>query len=281
MLLLLLVAAAGGLWWQSAHPPELVSDAGEVDLGRLIAHARRCNDSYHDHATFRREYGDHIEVADFPVSGLRIYLDARPDRGEQWVMLRGTANLPNILDDVEFVGEEEHELGIQVHTGFHQSLEECLPWVVARLDRERPVWVTGHSLGGAVAVLLIATLEHRGFEDVSGVTFGQPKFTDARGAEKLARLDVIRVVHEADPVPMLPPVFVEVGEFGLYHHSGPEVLVRPDGRFTHLLRHLEDRLNVVAYWNDLRKIHVESHDMTKGYLPALRKAHAASLRAEE
>ncbi|MCF7731845.1 MAG: hypothetical protein K9N23_09160 [Akkermansiaceae bacterium] len=96
----------------------------------------------------------------------------------QWVVLRGTANLQNMVDDLEFVGRGEHELGINVHSGFAAALQECLPWMLQRLDKTRPTWVTVHSLGGAVAALLVATLDHRGFKEVSGITFGQPKFAE-------------------------------------------------------------------------------------------------------
>jgi hypothetical protein len=263
-------AVAVSLWCDHAPPP--AEDRAPIDLDRMIEFAQRCNDCYHDHETFKREYGPQVEVGEFPVSGLRIYLDSQAAPGPQWVILRGTANLPDVIKDLEFVGANEHELGIQVHAGFDQSLQECLPWVIQRLKRDRPVWVTGHSLGGAVAALLMATLEHRGFKEVAGVTFGQPKVTDARGVERLARLNLLRVVHEADPVPMLPPVFLEVGEIGIYHHSGAELLIRPDGKTAHLKRHPADRWNVRSYWADLRTINPIDHDMTKGYLPALKRA---------
>jgi hypothetical protein len=177
-LLLLTGAVAASLWF--GKTPQAVVDHTKIDLDRMIDSAQRCNDSYHDHETFRREYGPQVEIGEFPVSGLRICLDADPKEGPQWVILRGTANFTNVVEDLEFNGEDEHELGIPVHAGFDRSLQECLPWVIQRLDPERPVWVTGHSLGGAVAELLIATLENRGFKDVSGITFGQRKVTDTR-----------------------------------------------------------------------------------------------------
>ena len=67
------------------------------------------------------------------------------------------------------------------------------------------------------------------------------------GVEHLSHLNFLRVVHENNPVPMLPPVFVELGEIGIYHHSGSELLIRPDGRTTHLKRHLDNRLDVRSY----------------------------------
>lgn len=270
------LALAGFVWWGGRSPGGSASFQEMPDLDRVIAFAQRCNDCYHDHETFKREYGPHIECGEFPVSGLRIYYDANPRGEAQWVIIRGTANLPNVIEDLEFIGEGEHELGVRIHTGFDKSLQECLPWVLQRIDRDRPVWVTGHSLGGAVAELMIATLDKRGYPRISGMTFGQPKVTDARGAEVFSKLDLLRVVHNEDPVPMLPPVFLEIGEVGIYHHSGPELLVHPDGRFNCLIKHLEDRLNVKSYWNDLRNIHPTCHDMTKGYLPALKRAREES-----
>jgi hypothetical protein len=269
---IVLLAISYATWLWSGRSLQAAVDRSKIDLVRVIDFAQRCNDCYHDHETFKHEYGPQVELGEFPVSGLRIYLDVDSGSGPQWVILRGTANLPDVIEDFEFVGEDEHELGIQVHSGFNKSLQECLPWLIQRLDPDRAVWVAGHSLGGAVAELLMATLEHRGFKDVAGVTFGQPKVTDARGVKHLAHLKLLRVVHEDDPVPMMPPVFLELGEIGTYQHSGPELLIRPDGKTTHLLRHISDRLNIRSSWADLRKIKPIDHDMTKGYLPALKRA---------
>ena len=110
--------------WSSQSPQQAL-DYDALDLDRVIAFAQRCNDCYHDHETFKREYGTQVEVGEFPVSGLRIYLDADPKAAGQWVILRGTANLPDVIEDLEFVGGSEHELGIHVHTGFDKSLQEC------------------------------------------------------------------------------------------------------------------------------------------------------------
>ena len=191
---------------KSGGPSGIMDDYKDVRITQVIDFAERSNSAYHEEKDFRHEYGPHIEHGEFPASGLRVYLDHNPTGKAQWVVLRGTANMKNIVDDLEFFGRDEHELGINVHSGFDRSLQECLPWILQRLDKTRPIWITGHSLGGAVAALLVATLDHRGFQEVSAITFGQPKFTDAHGAAKLAHLKVLRIVHDEDPIPMLPPV---------------------------------------------------------------------------
>jgi hypothetical protein len=251
-------------------------DFTDVKLEKVIAFAERSNSAYHEAKDFRREYGPQIEAGEFPVSGLRVYVDKDPAAGEQWVVIRGTANLRDILDDLEFIGRDKHELGINVHVGFDTALQECLPWILERLDKTLPVWVTGHSLGGSVAALLVATLDHRGFKDVSAITFGQPKFTDAHGAAKLARLKILRIVHDEDPIPMLPPVDLEGKAFAFYHHFGPELIVRANGNFNFLPEHSNERFDVARFWADLKNVHPMSHDMVKGYLPALKCALASA-----
>ena len=254
----------------------LGDDFNDVKLEQVIAFAERANSAYHEAATFRKEYGTQVDAGEFPGSGLRVYLDHDPAAKAQWVILRGTANMQNVLDDLKFVGRDEHELGINVHAGFAASLQECLPWILQHLDPSRPIWVTGHSLGGAVAALLVATLDHRGFKDVFGITFGQPKFTDSHGIAKLAHLKILRIVHDEDPIPLLPPVTLEGESLALYQHCGPEVIVKASGHFVFLKDHDAKRLNVNDIWQDLEHLRPMYHDMVKGYLPALKGALASA-----
>ena len=104
------------------------------------------------------------------------------------------------------------------------------------------------------------------------MTFGQPKFTDSHGAEKLAHLNVLRVVHDEDPVPMVPPTMLRGKVISRYVHLGPEVIVRADGHFYFLPEHAADRRNIANYWDEISNIQPIRHDMIQGYLPALKRA---------
>ncbi|MEO5916412.1 MAG: lipase family protein [Luteolibacter sp.] len=269
----LIAVLAGIIWWvQPLKDIGIADDFSDVDLETVSAFAERSNAAYHEEKIFRHEYGEQVEAGEFPNTGLRVYIDSNALGKGQWVIIRGTANEANILGDLDFVGRDEHELGINVHAGFDRSLQDCLPWILERLDPKRPVWVTGHSLGGAVAVLLVATLDHRGFADVSAITFGQPKFTDAHGAAKLSHLKILRIVHDEDPVPMLPPTMVEGKVISTYAHLGPEIIVRSSGHFSYLHAHDADRMNIGNIWAEIENIQPFYHDMVKGYLPALKLA---------
>jgi hypothetical protein len=85
-----------------------------------------------------------------------------------------------------------------------------------------------------------------------------------------------RIVHDEDPIPMLPPVSVEEKSLALYHHCGPEVIVRASGYFLFLPEHSATRMNITQYWADIKNFRPMSHDMVKGYLPALKSALANS-----
>jgi len=96
-----------------------------------------------------------------------------------------------------------------------------------RLQKARAIYLTGHSLGGAMAALLTIMLhENPNYKDIAPVvratyTYGQPMVGDRALAAACARRpfgqNMFRYVHRADLVPHLPPR--ESGQFG---HFGTE-----------------------------------------------------------
>ena len=111
-----------------------------------------------------------------------------------------------------------------VHRGFlgaFQVVEKKLETLMAPY-RGRPVVVTGHSLGGALA--LIAAAEWHGKHDVSWVhTCGQPAVgkRDFQGfIEDKYGDSYFRFVNEDDVVPMVPP---------FYRHAGRLIHFGEDG----------------------------------------------------
>jgi hypothetical protein len=79
----------------------------------------------------------------------------------------------------------------------------------AHEDGTRSLWITGHSLGGALAMLTAAFLANVQNHPLAGVyTFGQPRVGDPvfqrRYDETLGDI-TFRCVNNCDPVPHLPP----------------------------------------------------------------------------
>lgn len=103
-------------------------------------------------------------------------------------------------------------VGARFHRGFMGALEEVweplFQGVSAALDeKERPVWVTGHSLGGALA-LLAAWRFKRQFIPVHQIyTFGAPMVGNQAAADAFAREfpnKIFRYIDDRDLVPKLP-----------------------------------------------------------------------------
>lgn len=95
----------------------------------------------------------------------------------------------------------------QVHGGFHRELLAVLAQVedaLLALPR-RPIVVTGHSQGGAIAVLCARVLEAAGWGVEATTTFAAPRAGDA-AAVRTGTAPVHRVEFGHDIVPHVPPV---------------------------------------------------------------------------
>jgi hypothetical protein len=153
-----------------------------------------------------------------------------------------TTNLGNWLGDAD-VGSESIALSgevVGVHSGFYRNVQATRHAVLQELrlaleggslvnpeaKTDRPMealYVTGHSLGGAMAVLfslgLIGSIENRPLADRlrAVYTFGQPLTIGEplpRVAQELSRR-LYRYVMPRDIVPALPPVaWGRMGHFG-------------------------------------------------------------------
>ncbi|MGA4879586.1 lipase family protein [Streptomyces lydicamycinicus] len=163
-----------------------------------------------------------------------------------------------------------------VHYGFGEALESVWPQVRAAIDAFRDnrqtVWFTGHSLGGALAMLAGARLH---FEEphvtANGVyTFGQPRTCDRQLSKEFntAFSDrMYRFVNNNDIVPQLPPepAFHHVSALryidaqGALHHTMPllsGLVDRAQGLTADLLAPASDGIRdhfMDAYVNALEK----------------------------
>jgi hypothetical protein len=113
-------------------------------------------------------------------------------------------------------------VGARFHRGFMTALADIWDPLFAAVDalqkkQERPLWVTGHSLGGALA-LLAAWRFHRQFIPVHQIyTFGAPMIGNpaaAQAFEKEFPGQIFRYVDEKDLVPKLPAMSLLTSEYG-------------------------------------------------------------------
>lgn len=112
-------------------------------------------------------------------------------------------------------------VGARFHQGFINALAEIWDGVFSAVTAElkaadRPLWLTGHSLGGALAVLA-GWLFLRKFVSVHQIyTFGGPMVGNkeaARAIDKELAGKIFRYVEPRDPVPQLPVMSLVANEF--------------------------------------------------------------------
>jgi hypothetical protein len=144
--------------------------------------------------------------------------------GVALLAFRGTSNPGQWLRDVRFV-PWSHPWGL-VHRGFLDgvtAVEADLQGFDSIAKEAEHVWITGHSLGGALALIAAARSKMKGVNP-SLYTYGQPRvgfgnFADRFAIELPGRL--IRFVNQSDIVTRVPPGL-------LYRHTGiVKRIVRP------------------------------------------------------
>jgi triacylglycerol lipase len=149
------------------------------------------------------------------------------------IAIRGTANVENALVDIAVKLQDDVHAGIKLHKGFSQAASKIYQDIQPLIDKSTPVNLTGHSLGGAVAVILAMYLDHDGFQVGHVITFGQPKVTNVAGSRQYADLNLIRVVTPRDLVPLVPPLDpMDIQNLDIYWHAGKEVLLNTDSSYS-------------------------------------------------
>ena len=135
-----------------------------------------------------------------------------------WKFLRN-----DVLADLKFKKRTiDEQNGVEVHRGFLDEVDKLWSEILDRLRQETvgvPVWVTGHSLGAAMAT--ISGLRYP-FEEV--ITFGEPR-VGCKLERAFRAKSHIRYVNGDDPVTKVPP---DIG-FGFDHHGTVVRICDPDG----------------------------------------------------
>ncbi|ABM03668.1 lipase, class 3 [Psychromonas ingrahamii 37] len=139
------------------------------------------------------------------------------DRDPMLVLaFRGTevTNAADIRSDVSAnpmnIGPKEE--GHQVHSGFYNAFKAAQSVIELSLNKPElknmPLYITGHSLGGALAVVATYCISN----DSVGAcyTFGGPRVGNMLFGQSI-RTPVYRVINAADLVPRLPPSYLIEG----------------------------------------------------------------------
>jgi triacylglycerol lipase len=113
-----------------------------------------------------------------------------------------------------------------IHQGFADAFATLEPRIVGALQASEAkyVWVTGHSLGGALGLVCVYEFTHKKRQEITGlVTFGQPMVARKKLADYLDDNLLGRYAHfvnEADAVPRLPPSYSHCGSLVWFKDGG-------------------------------------------------------------
>lgn len=132
-----------------------------------------------------------------------------PERGYAVVTFRGTDSMRDVRIDLS-IWPRRSGYG-RIHRGFLSQWDSIKRSILNEMQRaETPptIYVTGHSLGGALAT--IAALEMKKNMPHSNIivwTFGAPRVGNAAFVQDFRNhiQESVRVVRKPDPVPLVPP----------------------------------------------------------------------------
>lgn len=203
------------------------------------------------------------------------------------IAFRGSSGLPDWLTNLQAAIDPGplDPKNSKVHEGFQDALFPALLTIGCHLGNIKSsvardnVWVTGHSLGGALATLLVAMLldvdEMSSLVVPKGLyTFGAPRVGNHAfqvAFDQRFSNTAFRVVNQGDLVPHLPPEFFGPG----FSHTGKSVLFLEDGTREEdpdgsVWRQFRNSLG--AWLGGVGKeglVIKDSHILRTGYLPKL------------
>ena len=169
-----------------------------------------------------------------------------------------------------------------VHSGYLAAVDLMWPRLTAALARlregEQSLLLTGHSMGGALAVVAAAKFASEGAMPIAGLyTFGQPALADPAFEAELARRVERRYFRFVNSVDMVPGLAVDPA----FKHGGQQLFIDRGGRIHTrdlLTEMVSARLLTSVLEPETRRAEVDDHGIAE-YVRALTTAPPTSAPA--
>lgn len=166
------------------------------------------------------------------------------------LVFRGTNDFKDWQTNINFAREkipvgtfEGKENFVRVHRGFYRAFEQRRAKIqqdiseIEQTDRTKPIFITGHSLGGAMAQIATATFTSD--QIAACYTFGSPR-AGGRQLDRFVKPPHYRLTHGFDIVPFTPFSLLD------YHHTGDARHI--GGTPPRLYRHRRSRTKHAWLW---------------------------------
>lgn len=146
------------------------------------------------------------------------------------IAFRGTTSPRDRKTDMRFSQSMTevpgHKLKVKVHQGFYEAFHHIGPQAYGALmatPADKPIYITGHSLGGALALVASAAFSGEnalGNRIAAVYTFGAPR-VGGKTFQDVVKAPHHRIVNRYDMVPQVPPSWLSG-----YRHTGDSLLLR-------------------------------------------------------
>lgn len=158
----------------------------------------------------RKRSGIDVKECACEVTGATGYIAIDKDKKVACIVFRGTDEWDDWVHNLQIW--KARKQGYEVHAGFlgaYASISERINnWVCSNVPLPYRTYITGHSLGGAMATLHAMYSKHLVYKCV---TFGSPKVFEK--APDLFPCNIVRWVNGADIIARIPKLGYEhVGE---------------------------------------------------------------------
>lgn len=235
---------------------------------QLLLFAKVSQITYDDPKESKKKFGDlGLNIVEyFNVDSATAYL--LKDLDESFILsFRGTANNTDVKADLTAGKNYEIENGQsagKVHVGFKQETDKLWPKISKSLYNVKSLYVTGHSLGAAMATIAARRMQSK---VTALVTFGSPRVGDKDFVDGLKVLHY-RVQNNCDDVTKVPPRLM-----GFRHH-GMHKYMNYHGQFRNFnpWQQVKDMLlSRVAGWKDGEHFLGAKDHLMANYIAALEK----------
>lgn len=144
------------------------------------------------------------------------------------ITFRGTSGTKDVIVDLKAYSRST-PIG-EVHGGFFNAVERICGPLNRALEKYhkigKPIFVTGHSKGGAEAQLYASRISFR--DRLAVYTFGSPRVADSDYREVFNEIvpNCYNVINDSDPIPRIPKWFKRLGNEAWLGESG-EIHFKP------------------------------------------------------